>query len=196
MPANVEESCQWLLNNRASDCWRIMPVTVEESCQWLLKNCASDCWRFMPATIEWSCQWMLSNRSSNCWRIIGWEERHPLHPCHILPSIILECLWQTMKTLVTVSWKPFQYIWTYIYVVYVRLSIFIPVFASNFVNGTWWFYKVKCGKGKSRVIKFTPKICHQLAKLPFLAPFIGDNRQSYPFSLWCGKEILEQYFFL
>ena len=29
----VEESCQQLLENRASDCWRIVPATVEQSCQ-------------------------------------------------------------------------------------------------------------------------------------------------------------------
>ena len=29
----VEQSCQRLLNKRASNGWRIMPVTVEESCQ-------------------------------------------------------------------------------------------------------------------------------------------------------------------
>ena len=40
----AEESCQrkkkalsWLLNNRASDCWRIVPATLEESCKQIQK---------------------------------------------------------------------------------------------------------------------------------------------------------------
>ena len=46
------------------------------------------------------------------------------------------------------------------------------------INGTLSFYlvrlnKVKCGEEKSRVIKFTLKICHQLEKLRFLPPFLG-----------------------
>ena len=31
---------------------KILPATVEESCQWLLKNYVSDCWRIMQATVE------------------------------------------------------------------------------------------------------------------------------------------------
>ena len=65
-----KKSCSWLLNNRASDCWRIMPVTVEESCQSLLNNRATDCWRIMPATVEESCQPLLNNRASDCWIIV------------------------------------------------------------------------------------------------------------------------------
>ena len=50
MSVTVEQSCQWLLNNRAS----IVPATVEESCQWLLSNRASDCWTIVPATVEYT----------------------------------------------------------------------------------------------------------------------------------------------
>ena len=70
VPATVEKSCQWLLNNRASDCWRIMPVTVEESCQPLLINRASDCWTIVPVTVKQSCQWLLKNHASHCWIIV------------------------------------------------------------------------------------------------------------------------------
>ena len=86
VPVRVEESCQWLLNNRTSDCWRIMPewllknrvnhcwrvmlVTVEELWYPLLKNHASDCWRIVLVTAKQSCQWLLKYYASDCWRIV------------------------------------------------------------------------------------------------------------------------------
>ena len=36
-------------------CWRIVPVTVEQSCQWLLNDHASDCWTIVPVTVEKLC---------------------------------------------------------------------------------------------------------------------------------------------
>ena len=66
----VEQSCQWLLNNHASDSWTIVPVTAEQSRQRLLKNRASHCWIIMPVTVEQSCQWLLNNCASDCWRIM------------------------------------------------------------------------------------------------------------------------------
>ena len=71
----VEQSCQRLLNNhasdsRASDCWTILPVTVEQLCQRLLKNRASDCWTIVPVTVEASSQPLLKNRASHCWRVV------------------------------------------------------------------------------------------------------------------------------
>ena len=71
LTVTVEESCQPLLKNRASNCWRIVPVTVEKSCQRLLNNCASDCWILVPATDEQSCQWLLNNRASVCRTIVS-----------------------------------------------------------------------------------------------------------------------------
>ena len=80
-----KKSCPWLLNNRASDCsrivpatvqescqwlWTIVPVTVEELCQWLLKNRASHYWIIMPVTVEQSCQWLLKNPGRYCWGIV------------------------------------------------------------------------------------------------------------------------------
>ena len=38
----VEESCQLLLHNCASDCWTIVSLTVEELCRWLLNNRAGE----------------------------------------------------------------------------------------------------------------------------------------------------------
>ena len=70
VPATVDQSCQWLLNNRASDCWTIVPATVEQFCQWLLNIRASDCWTFVPVTVEQSCQWLLNNHASYCWIIL------------------------------------------------------------------------------------------------------------------------------
>ena len=70
VPVTVEQSCQWLLNNRTNDCWIIVPATVEESCQPLLHICASDCSTIVPVTVEESCQPLLNNRVSDCWRIV------------------------------------------------------------------------------------------------------------------------------
>ena len=70
LPVTVEESCQWLLNNRASDCWTIMPVTVDQSSQWLLNDHASYCWTKVPATVERSFQLLLKNYTSHCWRTV------------------------------------------------------------------------------------------------------------------------------
>ena len=71
VPVTVEQSCQWLLNNHNSHCWSIVPVTVEESCQWLLKNHASHCWITLSVTVKQSCQWLLKNYASDCWRIVA-----------------------------------------------------------------------------------------------------------------------------
>ena len=65
----VAGSCQPLLNNRASNSWRIMPVSVEKSCQPLLNNRASNCWRIVLATAEQSCQRLL-HIILNCWTIV------------------------------------------------------------------------------------------------------------------------------
>ena len=70
VPVTVEQSCQWLSNNRTNDCWIIVPATVEESCQPLLHICASDCSTIVPVTVEESCQPLLNNRASDCWRIV------------------------------------------------------------------------------------------------------------------------------
>ena len=66
--ASIEKRkiCLWLLNNPASDCWRIVPATVDRSCQWLLNNRASDCWTIVPVTVEESCQPLLNNPTSDC----------------------------------------------------------------------------------------------------------------------------------
>ena len=32
--------------------WTIVPVSVEQSCQWLLNNGASNCWRIVSTTVE------------------------------------------------------------------------------------------------------------------------------------------------
>ena len=69
MPATVEESCQPLLNNLASDCWTFVSVSVEELCQWLVKNHARVCWTIFPATVEQSCGWLLKNYNSEFCRI-------------------------------------------------------------------------------------------------------------------------------
>ena len=69
VPVTVEQSCQWLLNNHASGCWIIVPVTVEELCRWLLNNSASDCWIIVPVTVEQFCQRLLNIRASDCWTI-------------------------------------------------------------------------------------------------------------------------------
>ena len=84
VPVTDEESCQWLLNNCASDCSIIMPVIDEQSCQWLLNNHVSDCWTIVPLTFnnrasdcwkilpvtEQSCQWLLNNFASDCWTFV------------------------------------------------------------------------------------------------------------------------------
>ena len=70
----VEQSCQWLLDNRASDCWKIvparvetiLPATVKEFCQLLLNNHASDCWTITPVTVEQLWQWLFNNCKSDC----------------------------------------------------------------------------------------------------------------------------------
>ena len=69
VPVTVEEICQRLLNNRASNCWKIMLVTVRESCQPLLNKRASNCWRIVLATVEQSCQRLLHIILS-CWTIV------------------------------------------------------------------------------------------------------------------------------
>ena len=63
----VEELYQRLLKN-------IVPVTVEETCQWLLNNCVSDCWRIVPTAVEQLSQqaWDVSERSQSD---LHWE-RH------------------------------------------------------------------------------------------------------------------------
>ena len=77
MQVTVEELCQWLLKNCASDCWR----TVQR----LLNNRASDCWtvvpltveqlgqycgRIMSVTVEELCQRLLNNPASSCWKMV------------------------------------------------------------------------------------------------------------------------------
>ena len=67
----VEEFCQQRKNKKsARDCWIILPVTVEQSCQWLLNNRASDCWTIVPVTVEKLCQWLLMNRGNGCWTVV------------------------------------------------------------------------------------------------------------------------------
>ena len=70
MPATVEQTCQWLMNNRVSVCWIIVPATIEVPCQPLLNNRANDCWTIVPVIVEESCQPLLKNRASDCWRIV------------------------------------------------------------------------------------------------------------------------------
>ena len=56
MPGTIEQSCQRLLNNLASDCWTVVLAIVEQSCQRLLKSYARDCWRIVLVTVEQSYQ--------------------------------------------------------------------------------------------------------------------------------------------
>ena len=58
----TKKSSQWLLKNRASNCWRFVRATVEQLCQQLLKNRVSNCWTIVPVTVEqlWlrlNCRW-------------------------------------------------------------------------------------------------------------------------------------------
>ena len=43
-------------------CWRIVSVTVEQSCQWLSNNSASDCWTIVIAT-----ELSLARLFYSCW---------------------------------------------------------------------------------------------------------------------------------
>ena len=36
--AEKKDRLTWLLNNRASDCWKILPTTIEESCKRIQKH--------------------------------------------------------------------------------------------------------------------------------------------------------------
>ena len=67
--ASEEERFCWLLNNHASDCWRIVPIIVEESCQWL--QLYQHYWTIVPVTVEQLCKWLLKDCANNCWRIVS-----------------------------------------------------------------------------------------------------------------------------
>ena len=118
VPVTVEELCQWLLNNRVSDCWSIVtsdcwiiaPATVEELCQWL-KNHASDCGRIMPATVKHSCQWLLKNCTSgwtivpvtveqSCQRLLN----NRASDCWIIVSVTVEKLCQWLNNRASDCW--------------------------------------------------------------------------------------------
>ena len=111
-----EERFCWLLNNHASDCWRIVPIIVEESCQWLqlyqhywtivpatveqrckwlVNNCDTDCRTIVPVTVEESCQWLLNNRVSDCSRIVPAKFNDRASDCwRIVPVTVKQlCLW-------------------------------------------------------------------------------------------------------
>ena len=111
----------------------------------------------------------MKNRPSGCWAIVPLTAKESWKRWWQW-----KCWWQYNES-------HCQYIWTYIYVMYVHLSIFTPCFWIKLgcvVNRTWWFHlfrlnKVKFGEEKTRVMKFTQKICHQLVRLPFLPPFLG-----------------------
>ena len=55
---------QWLLNNRASDCWTIVQVNIEQLYQWLRNNCSCDYWIIVTMIVPQSCQQLLNN--CNC----------------------------------------------------------------------------------------------------------------------------------
>ena len=92
-----KKSCSWLLNNRASDCWRIMPVTVEESSQPQFNNCAKDYWTILPLTVEESCQPLLNNCSSDCQTIVPATVEQF---CQGLLNIRASCYWRIMSVTV------------------------------------------------------------------------------------------------
>ena len=88
LSVTVEEYCQWLLNNHASDCWTITPVTVEQLCQPSLNNHASDCWTFVlmsdywtivPVTVEELSQPLLKNHANDCWSIMPATVKQSCH---------------------------------------------------------------------------------------------------------------------
>ena len=128
LPVTVEQSCQWLLNNRISHCWIIVPVTVKQSCQWLLKNRASDywtilsatvahnseplnnrasdCWIIIPTTVEELWQWLLKNYASDCWRIV------PVAADESCQRLLL-FLTYFGKILTSFSCKYFNYYWLF-----------------------------------------------------------------------------------
>ena len=50
------------MNNRASNCWKIVSATVDQSCHRLLPIILN-CWTIVPVTVEQSCQGLLNNRA-------------------------------------------------------------------------------------------------------------------------------------
>ena len=79
----VEESHQPLLNNRSSDCWKILPVTVEQPCQTFLKLVKE---HFPRNNTFHDCNW---NRTHN----------------HLVCKRTLNHLTKTLLRLVIATWE-------------------------------------------------------------------------------------------
>ena len=75
---------------------------------------------------------------------------------------------------------------------YVRLSIFTSVFALNFVVSLM----ERDGRSKKSHHQTDPENMPSASETSIFTAVFRDNRQSYPFSLWCGRNFVAAFLFI